>query len=133
MQQILKVNAAPTDEDKAAQKEANQNYVPNANLLKARLLCDGAYYAKALEIINTIQPNKLTRSRDQVEYYYRKARIFDEQNNDTEAIKFYQQTIEKGAAYDYYFAANAALKLGIFLSNKRKNQTLFSITKKQLT
>ena len=132
MQQILKVNAAPTDEDKAAQKEANQNYVPNANLLKARLLCDGAYYAKALEIINTIQPNKLTRSRDQVEYYYRKARIFDEQNNDTEAIKFYQQTIEKGAAYDYYFAANAALKLGNIFEQQKKKANAIQYYKKAL-
>jgi tetratricopeptide (TPR) repeat protein len=125
MQQVLALKDAPTDEDKAAQKEANQNYVPNAGLLKARLLCDGAYYAKALEIMNSIQPNKLTRSRDQVEYYYRKARIFDEQNNDTEAIKYYQQTIEKGNSYDYYFAANAALKLGnIFELQKKKTNAI---------
>ncbi len=125
MQHILKIKEAPTDEDKAAHKEANQNYIPNSNLLKARLLCDGSYYNKALEIMNAISLNTLTRSRDQIEYYYRKARILDEQNNDTEAIKFYLLTIEKGAAFDYYFAANAALKLGnIYEQQKKKTAAI---------
>lgn len=132
MLQILKVNDAPTDEDKAAQKEAEQNYVPNVNLLKARLLSDGAYYTKALEIMNIVQPSKLTRSRDQIEYYYRKARIFDEQNNDTEAIKFYLQTIEKGSTYDYYFAANAALKLGNIFEQQKKKTNAVAYYKKAL-
>ena len=132
MQQVLLQKDAPTDEDKAAQKEAEQNYVSNAGLLKARLLCDGAYYAKALEMMNAIQPNKLTRNRDQIEYYYRKARIFDEQNNDTEAIKFYQQTIEKGSAFDYYFAANAALKLGNIFEQQKKKTNAIAYYKKAI-
>ncbi len=110
MQQILSVKDAPTDEDKSAQKEAEKNYVPNKELLKARILFDGSYYDKSLAIVNAVKPEKLSRSRDQVEYYYRKARILDEMNSANDAIKFYLLTIQKGESYDYYFAANACLK-----------------------
>jgi hypothetical protein len=121
MQHVLELNSAPTDEDKSAQKEAEQNYIPNKLLLKSRILFDGAYYDKSLALLNTIHPEKLTRSRDAVEYYYRKARLLDALNNTSEAVKFYLLTIQKGAPYNYYFAANACIKVaGIFEQQHKK-------------
>lgn len=120
MQQLLAVPYAPTDEDKSAQKEAQRGLVPNRDLLKARVLCDGAYYEKALEIMSGVKVDKLTRSRDQIEYYYRIARIYHEMGNLNEAIKFYSVTIQKGEAFTYYYAANASLKLASIYEQQQK-------------
>ena len=121
MKQILLLKDAPTDEDKSAQKEAQQNLLPNKDLLKARILFDGSYFDKALMIVNTIDQNKLKDTRSQIEYYYRKARIYHEQNNTNEAVKFYLLTIQKGEQYNYYFAANACIKAAnIFEQQKKK-------------
>lgn len=125
MQQLLLVKDAPTDEDKSAQREAQRAIIPNKQLLKARILCDGSYYSKALTVINTVSPEKLTRSRDQVEYYYRKARILHEMGEYNDAIKYYALTIQKGESYNYYFAANACIKLGsIYEQQQNKSKAL---------
>jgi tetratricopeptide (TPR) repeat protein len=125
MKNILAIKDAPTDEDKSAQKEALQNNLPNRELLKARVLFDGAYFDKALITINAININSLQGSRNQIEYYYRKARIYDELNNTNDAIKYYLLTIQKGENDKYYFAANACIKLAnIFEQQKKKNNAI---------
>ena len=120
MQKILTIKDAPTDEDKSAQKEAESNFLPNKELLKARILSDGAYYDKALAVMNAMAGTKLTRTRDIIEYYYRKGRISDELNNTNEAIKNYLLAIQKGENTKYYFAANACLKLANIFERQNK-------------
>ena len=132
MEQILSVKAAPTDEDKSAQKEAVQNYLPNKDLLKARILFDGAYYDKALTIMNAINQSKLTGTRNQIEYYYRKARIYDELKHTDDAVKFYLLTIQKGETYNYYFAANACIKLANIFERQKKTSNAMSYYKKAI-
>lgn len=130
MQSCLKFPHAATDEDKSAQKEAERGITPDGGILKARVLFDGGYYDKALLAINAVDPGKFTRSRDKVEYPYRKARILDEMGKTAEAVKAYLNTIQLGSSYDYYFAANAALKLaGIF---ERQGKTSNAITYYQM-
>ena len=127
MQQILTLKDAPSDEDKSAQKEAQQNYIPNKELLKARILFDGGYFDKALTVMNAVKPAVLTDARSKVEYYYRYARIYHELGEENNAVKFYLLTIQKGQLYDYYFAANSCIKLAnIFeLQNKKNNAILY--------
>lgn len=132
MQQILQTKSAPTDEDKSAQKEAEQNFIPNKELLKARVLSDGFYFDKALEIINSIKKEKLTRTRDQIEYYYRKARIYDEINNTADAVKYYLLTIQKGESFNYYFAANACIKVANIFEKQNKNANAVQYYKKAI-
>lgn len=132
MQQILQINEAPTDEDKSAQKEALQNILPNKELLKARILSDGSYFDKALVVMNNINPEKITNSRDKIEYYYRKARIYDELNRTNDAIKNYMLTIEKGIYSNYYFAANACLKLAIIFEEQNKKASAIQYYKKAI-
>ncbi len=132
MQQILLVKYAPTDEDKSAQKEAEQNFIPNKELLKARILSDGAYFDKALQIVNSIQTDKLTRTRDKIEYYYRKGRICDEQNNTADAIKNYLLTIQKGEPYNYYFTANACIKVANIFERQNKKASAIQYYKKAI-
>lgn len=120
LQQILLIKEAPTDEDKSAQKEAEQNIIPNKELLKARVLSDGHYFDQALTVLNGIAFDNLTRTRDKIEYYYRKGRIYDELNNKTNAIKYYLLTIQNGETYKYYFTANACIKLANIFEQQKK-------------
>lgn len=132
MKQLLPIKDAPTDEDKSAQKEAIKNYVPHKELLKARVLSDGAYYNKALGIVNAIQADKLSRTRDKIEYYYRKARIYDEMHQTAEAVKNYLLSIQKGEAYDYYFAANACIKVAAIFEKQHKKANAIQYYKKAI-
>jgi tetratricopeptide (TPR) repeat protein len=114
------------DEDKQAQAESAANQLPDIRLLKARLLFDGGYYEPALETLDMwLTASDLSAARDSVEYLYRKARIYHEQDKITAAKKFYKQTIDAGINLQYYFAGNAALHLGLINENEGNyNQAL---------
>ena len=133
MQEILLLKDAPTDEDKSAQKEAEKKIIPNKELLKARVLFDGNQYEKALTIMQNISINQLTRTFDKVEYYYRKARILDELNKDTDAIKNYLIAIQKGEQIDSYLAANACIKIAQIFEKSKKPNNAVLYYKKALT
>lgn len=99
------------DEDKIAVKEAETGEIPNLTLLRSRLLFDGGYYNRALSELAGKPMTLFPLQRDQLEFTYRLARIFDKSDKKDKAIPFYEQTIKNGAAYEYYFAANSALSL----------------------
>lgn len=119
---IAKVNQygnAVVDADIQAEREANNKTIPNVYLLKARLLFDGGYYEKALAAITSSKTTGfLKNSRDSLEFSYRIGRIYHEWGKTETCIPFYLKTIENGSESPYYFAANAALQLGIIYENK---------------
>lgn len=108
-----------SDADKQAQKNALKNNFPNKELLKVRLLNDGGYNEKALEILSNIQ--KLN-SEQTLEYYYRLARVQDDLNQDEKAIANYLKVIELGSDSKEYFAARAALQTGYIYEQKGNKQ-----------
>lgn len=110
--------------DKQAVYETKNRAVPNIYLLKARLLFDGGYYKKAINILNN--DAVLKTFNDTLEYTYRTGRIYDESGEKDKAIFFYETTIKKGFESKKYFAANSALKLGIIY----ENQSNISLAKK---
>lgn len=122
MQHCLTKKEAITDEDKSAHKEAERNMLPDKNLIEARLLFDGNYLQKALAKINTVNTKNL-KGRNLVEYYYRKARIYDKLKMTKEANEHYMLTINNSANTNYYFAANACLQLALHYE-KNLNKTL---------
>lgn len=119
---IAKVNQygnAVVDADIQAEREASNKTIPNVYLLKARLLFDGGYYEKALAAITSSKTTGfLKNSRDSLEFSYRIGRIYHEWGKTETAVPFYLKTIENGSESPYYFAANAALQLGIIYENK---------------
>ncbi len=98
--------------DKNAFKEAQEQSPPNILLLKARLLFDGAYYEAALSLLNNTTSHTFQSEKDQLEYIYRKGRILHGLKRYEQAIKAYQKTIDRGKNATYFFACNAALKIG---------------------
>jgi tetratricopeptide (TPR) repeat protein len=110
------------DKDKQALKEANDP-APDVDLLKARLLYDGGYYEKALNVLDDKRTENFKNQRDKIEYSYRSGRIYDAIGKDDLAIKFYQNAIALGKNERYYFAANSALAIGQ-IYEKKKNYPL---------
>lgn len=106
------------DGDKQAEKEAKSNSIPNAMLLKARLLSDGGYYAKAEKVLNEIDKSSLKSGHDQLEYSYRLARNNHNWGKISQAKEDYRKTILAGENQTWYFAANSALHLGLIYENE---------------
>ena len=117
--QVKSKGQAFHEKDKQALKEASDP-VPNVELLKARLLFDGGYYDKAFDEIKDKKAGDFKLLRDKIEFCYRLGRIYDEIGKDDLAVKFYQFSIDLGKNERYYFASNAAYRVGS-IYEKRKN------------
>ena len=122
-----------SDEDKSALAEAKSGRKPHKKLLEARLLFDGAYYDKALGIIEGIDAKKLTDNYNRVEYHYRMARILDEMGRWGEAEKAYINAIDRGKDLPTYFSANACIKLALIYEKEKDVAAATSYYKKALT
>ena len=106
---ILKNGDENTGSDKAAQNAAKLREMPNSTLLKTRLLFDGGYYNKALDLILNSDTASFTNI-EKVEFYYRLGRIYHQMDKIEESLKNYNFTIETGSNLLQYYAANAALQ-----------------------
>lgn len=120
MKKILSSGSSLSEIDKQAQYEADKAENPNIFLLKARLLCDGAYFQQALNVL-TIEKPILKTTKDSLEFLYRMGRIYHEWGKKENAIPYYEQCIKKGDKQPWYFSANAALQLGMIYESKNEN------------
>jgi tetratricopeptide (TPR) repeat protein len=114
MSKILSGGKSVFDADKSAEKEASkviEGYIPDLYLLKSRMQFDGLYLDGALVELNKANLQK-SNMPFQLEYYYRKGRIYHEKKELNLAEKSYEKALKLGATSDSYFAGNAALKLG---------------------
>lgn len=115
---VLKHGDAFFDSDKQAETEAKSNNIPNPVLLKVRLLFDGGYYYTALNALVENKPSSfINGKKDALEYTYRFGRIYHQVENYEKSISYYALTLEEGREYNYYFAANSALQLGLIYEN----------------
>jgi tetratricopeptide (TPR) repeat protein len=107
------------DADKQAYREATAKEIPNIVLLRARLLCDGGYYEKALHELAGKKMNDFVSKKDQVEFVYRVGRIYDEWGQSDKAIGYYLAAIKYGKELPQHYACNAAYQLGLIYENKK--------------
>lgn len=120
MNRIPLVGDNTTDSDKKALQDAQSGELPNPHLLKAQLLFDGGYYNRALDELALFNQNTSKTEHQSLEYLYRSARVYHESGKVAEAMRYYDLTIEKGHDKQWYFAANAALQMGIIYENMKK-------------
>lgn len=104
--------------DKDAMRAAQLGFIPYPQLIKARLLFDGGYYAKALQTLQDLQSEDLEQPYEQLELDYRKGRIYHGMKNWSKALFYYNAVYHRGAADGYYFACNAALQMGLIFEEK---------------
>lgn len=96
---------------------------PQLNLLKARLLCDGGYYAKAEEVLLNKSEEIDKTSIEKIEYNYRLARIYHENNNLSKAIEYYSLCIKMSTSINMAFAPKSCLELGYICQKLNFRQT----------
>lgn len=113
MGQVKKRGSARSDPDKAALREAESGELPDVRLLKARLLFDGGYYARAFDLLKDNGAAYDANPRLQLEYQYRLGRIAQKMGKVGEAYHHYETVILWGEKQPWYFACNAALQIGI--------------------
>jgi hypothetical protein len=118
MSKAENMGANMVDADKQALKEAQSYRVPNIALLRARLLCDGGYYERAEKEMQAKAEHDFKNVEEATEFYYRKARIYDEWGKESDAINYYQKAIDKGKTIPRYFAANSAFEMGKIYEDK---------------
>lgn len=113
---------AINERDKQALNEVAAG-APNVALLKARLLFDGGYYSRSLEILSRLKESDLNLVKDRTEYFYRLGRNNDELVKWDIALQHYQKAVNYGKGLKAYFAANSALFMGkIYMKNKKYAQ-----------
>ena len=112
-----------TDADKQALQNAKKGTWPHPILLRARLLSDGGYQQQALSVLAGKTSKDFDNDADKTEFAYRLGRIYDLAGQPDQAIPFYASAIEKGANQPEYFAARAALQIGLIYEQKN-NPTL---------
>jgi len=100
------------ERDREALYDANLDYIPNVNLVKARLSLDGGYLSLFQTFLNEYEKNPDGVLAHQLEYLFLKARFNAEELRTKDAISEFKKVIELGDDEDYYFASEAALRLG---------------------
>lgn len=105
--------------DHHADAQLKEGTFPNARILKVRFYTDGGYYKEAKDLFHSITPADLKSKKDEVEYYYRKARLAHKTSDMSAAKIFYRQTIDMSGETQWYFAPNAALQLGYIAQASR--------------
>ena len=103
------------DEDRVALKDAQKEFISHPLLLEIRLLYDGGYYALALSKLNQIgSPNYFESKINQIEYWYRLARVESRLNNSNKVIlAHYKKVLEEGRNISSYYAPMSALQIGL--------------------
>ncbi len=108
--------------DHHADAQLKDGTFPNPKILKVRFYTDGGYYAQAKELFKNITPVDVSSPKDQIEYYYRKARLAHRTNQLSAAKIFYEQTIDMSGNNPWYFAPNSALQLG-YIAQAARDKT----------
>lgn len=98
-----------SEEDKHAQREAQEGLMWPVKLLQVRLSFDGKYFDKAWKLWQHVEVQELGHVKYKLEHGYRKARLLHEANQDEEAIKQYLNVLNNGKLLPYYYAAYSSL------------------------
>lgn len=129
---VLKKGSTDADADKQALKEAKSGKWPNILLLKARLLNDGGYNKDALLLLNGKSAESFPKEEEKLEFTYRLGRVYDDMGKYNEAIQHYLFTIQSGENSTEYYAARAALQIGMIYEKKADKAQAISFYKKCL-
>jgi hypothetical protein len=132
LQSVQKAGNNASGRDKDALHLANLDFIPNVQLIRARLLFDGGYYKQAETALNVYHLAPANNAYEQLEAIYRQARITHRMLSPKNAIQDYQKVLEIGADQPYYFACNSALQLGIIYEDIGQQQTAERYYKKCL-
>jgi len=109
-----------TDRDREAEIEAQKDYQPIPEMVKVKLLFDGGYFGEAKQILTSIPHEELTSMPYELENLYWQGRISQQTDNLTDALIFFEETLNRGKDLSYWFAADAAFQIGYIYEQERQ-------------
>lgn len=113
---------AQLDEDKQAYVEAKSGILPDSILLRARLLSDGNFPDKALEVLAPHRINYYNNEALKLEYAYRLGRIYQQQKHVEDALRQFKDVLDFDPSNKSYMSCNALLQTGLLFENQSKKQ-----------
>lgn len=116
---VLTAGRQDAEADKRAYREASSGRTPNVLLLKARMLSDGGYHKEALGVLAGKSSSDFADATERLEFTYRLGRIYDDLGQRDKAIYAYEATLKNGAHSTEYYAARAALQIGLIYEEER--------------
>jgi len=111
-----------TTYDKQALREISADSMPDPDLLRARLLFDGGYYSKCLEMSGKLLKNGDYSRREVGELYYRMARCEQRLGKKSSAIGYFLKVVEDAENIQSYLVPNSALQLGHLYKSSGQNE-----------
>lgn len=111
-----------TEADKYAARSLAEDELPHPKLAQARYYTDGGYYDEARRTLDNIATTDLLTKRDEIEFFYRKARLSHKTYKFDAAKKDYQVVIERNGNANWYYAPNACLQMGYILVYEKNNE-----------
>ncbi len=110
-----------TERDREAMYDYELDYIPDNVLTKTRLLFDGGYFGRGGELLNSFDLDNDTFYPYKLEFLLLTGRYTEHTANFKKAIRNYKEVIEYGRDEYYYFASEAALRIGfIYLKTDRQ-------------
>jgi len=100
------------ERDREALYDARLDYTPDVNLVKARLSLDGGYLDTYKKALNMFEKEHANVAAYNLEYHLLKGRYAALTGNRNLAMAEFRKVLESGENLDYYFASDAALRLG---------------------
>jgi tetratricopeptide (TPR) repeat protein len=110
------------ERDRESLYDADLDYTPHQELMKARLLLSGGYLVQFDSVFKKIEIDNDGILAHRLEFFFLKAKYELALNHQDEAIKYFQRVLEIDDRSDYYFASDAALKLGYIYQNMEKKE-----------
>ena len=129
---VIKNGKEMQERDREALYDVNVDYPPSIPLIKAKLLLSGGYVHLADSMLNTIDTAKFEFAGHILECKFLEAGIALAENRNSEAIGLYEQVLRQGENENYYFASEAAMRLGQLYSRKGMTDIADQYFKKSL-
>jgi tetratricopeptide (TPR) repeat protein len=120
-QKIKQLPDAKSVYDKHAFREAESKILPDAGLIRLRLLFDGGYFEQCLAGCAQLEKKGILTGESETELIYRKARCLQRLNRTDPAIDCYLRVLDQKRKVKNYWLPNSALQLGYLY--KEKGQT----------
>lgn len=122
-----------TEADKYATRSLAENNYPHVKLSRIRYATDGGYYTEAEAIAATVSDKDLPSKKEQIEFTYRKGRLYHKKGALAEAKLHYTETISASVNDAWYFAPNACLQLGYIYLDENNPEEARTYFEKALT
>jgi len=120
------------ERDREALYDANLDYSPDVNLVKARLLLEGGYYEGFIKAIKSFETSHAKVLAYEIEYHFLKGRYEVIRKNINIGVAEFRKVIELGEKQDYYFASEASLRLGMIYQEMGKKEFAKECYKKSI-